>query len=121
MCPGLGPTLLNTLSCSEEDAISVVFVKMKPLMMPNTSMDTMLATYTHWYMCCPTSSSIPPISQKVWLPCGPQVIFGVRQDKSQELVKCEEKGTFQRELERGTQLMRVSLAGNNVSHCLRSL
>lgn len=38
-----GPTLLNTLLWSEEDAISVVLVKVKPLMMPNASTDTMLA------------------------------------------------------------------------------
>lgn len=73
--PG-GGTLSNTLSCSEEDAISVVLVKVKPLAMPKNNTDPMLAAYTHWYKRCPVSARTSPTSHTVLLPCGPQVTLG---------------------------------------------
>lgn len=60
-------TLSNTWSCREEEAISVVLVNMKPLVMPNTSMDTMLPGYTHWYTLGPESASTVPTSHVLML------------------------------------------------------
>jgi hypothetical protein len=87
------------LSCSEEDAISAVLVKVKPLMVPNTTTDAMLAAYTHWYMCCTVSARTSPTSHVVLLPWGPQIIFGMKQQMDQELASGEalrRRGIFQR-------------------------
>lgn len=60
-------TLSNTRSCREEEAISVVLVNMKPLVMPNTRMDTMLPEYAHWYTLGPESASTVPTSHVLML------------------------------------------------------
>lgn len=61
-------TLCNTWLCSEEDAISVVLVKVRPLVIANTSTDTMLPAYTHWYTRGPVSASTVPTSHVLALP-----------------------------------------------------
>lgn len=103
--PG-GSTLSNTWLCNEEDATSVVLVKVKPLTILNISTDTMLPAYTHWYTCCPVSASTAPISHALLLPWGPQVIFGGKQEKHQELVNCQENANFPEELPREKKLKR---------------
>lgn len=53
-------TLSNTRSCREEEAISVVLVNMKPLVMLNTrNMDTML----------PGTPAVPPSARSLPAPC----------------------------------------------------
>lgn len=64
----------------------MVLVKVKPLIMPNASTDTILAMYTNWYMWCSVSCRVWSALQAVLLLWGGQMTCSTTGKKYQESI-----------------------------------